>query len=331
MKNIVNSLLLGLTARAACGAAEMPANWSKSDQQAMETIWQTPITENTTARLAAMDHLQSYANMFTPEEFLAYLQSDDKKAAAMAEKDPIIYVLESSFEKVLREVTNLQVPEGGIYIWNVYNMGYIVKTPKHCFAIDLQHRRAADMIPYLDFALVTHNHNDHFLPDFGEAMKKTNKPLYSNFYENGFRQENPTEFTFGEITVKTRRTAHNHRNDQMRRFVTAYEINCGKSAGNCVIMHVGDSFDAAELAATQKIDIFIMHLRVGLDVPLAIKEYVKCDYALISHFLEFTHPVDRWRWSFRDGIFEAVKCAPLCKKTALPFWGCRWHWQKSMR
>lgn len=309
-------------------ASELPPNWSRADQLALETIWQTPINMNTPERLAAMDRIQVHADKFTPEEFARYLTADNAQVAAMAADDQIIYVLEAAFEKVLTEVRSVRVPEGSIRLWNVYNLGYVVKTPRHCFAIDLQHRRAEELIPYLDFALVTHNHDDHFLPQFGVAMQKANKPLYSNFYDNGFRIEGVAELQWGEITIRTRRAAHNHRSEEMRRFVTVYEINCGKSAGNAVIMHSGDAFDAAELGATQKIDIFIMHLRVGLDVPLAIREYVKCDYALIGHILEFTHPVNRWRWSFRDGIFEAVKCASTCKGTALPFWGCSWEYTR---
>ena len=55
-------------------------------------------------------------------------------------------------------------------VWSVYNMGYIVKTRRSLFSIDLVHRRDAEFAPLLDFALITHNHGDHWRKGFYGAV-----------------------------------------------------------------------------------------------------------------------------------------------------------------
>ena len=54
-------------------------------------------------------------------------------------------------------------------VWFIYNMGFVVKTAKSLFAIDLHHRRAELLAPKLDFALITHNHGDHYTERFYKA------------------------------------------------------------------------------------------------------------------------------------------------------------------
>ena len=67
-----------------------------------------------------------------------------------------------AFEKVMREVKATAVTGDVPAIWSVYNMGYIVKTRESLFSIDLNHRRGTEFAPMLDFALITHNHGDHW-------------------------------------------------------------------------------------------------------------------------------------------------------------------------
>ena len=63
-------------------------------------------------------------------------------------------------------------------------MGYIVKTREALFSVDLVHRRDVEFAPLLDFALVTHNHGDHWQKGFYQAMTKRGKVVVSNFLGN---------------------------------------------------------------------------------------------------------------------------------------------------
>ena len=80
-----------------------------------------------------------------------------------------------AFEKVMREAKATVVTGDVPAIWSVYNMGYIVKTRESLFAIDLNHRRGTEFAPMLDFALITHNHRDHWRKDFYDAMTEQGK------------------------------------------------------------------------------------------------------------------------------------------------------------
>ena len=99
----------------------------------------------------------------SPEIYKQYLQDGKTNGLVTLEK------LEASAAKVLREVKDTTV--GDIpAVWSVYNMGYIVKTRESLFSIDLVHRRDTEFAPMLDFALITHNHRDHWRSGFYEAM-----------------------------------------------------------------------------------------------------------------------------------------------------------------
>ena len=89
-----------------------------------------------------------------------------------------------AFEKVMREVKATAVTGDVPAIWSVYNMGYIVKTRESLFSIDLNHRRGTEFAPMLDFALITHNHGDHWRKDFYDAMTGQGKIVASNFLDN---------------------------------------------------------------------------------------------------------------------------------------------------
>lgn len=63
-------------------------------------------------------------------------------------------------------------------------MGYVVKTPSGCFAIDISHRWAKELAPYIDFLCVTHKHSDHYSNDLIQAMFDLGKPVLSNYLKD---------------------------------------------------------------------------------------------------------------------------------------------------
>ena len=207
-------------------------------------------------------------------------------------------------------------------IWHIYNMGYVIRTPKQCFGIDLYHRRAAELAPYLDFILVTHSHGDHVWKPLFEAMEAAGKPVVTNFRENKWKFSEPRRFRFGEAAVRTLQADHNRK---LLKFVNIYEIDCGPSAGDCVILHTGDACDPAQFEVEKPVDIFIPHIRVGMNIENAAKNYVKPGYILMSHVLELGHAVGNARWTYENGLGDCRKVL-YCENVWMPVWGEKFIW-----
>ena len=111
--------------------------------------------------------------------------------------------LDDAFRAVQRAVAETTVPAGGPpAVWYVYNMGIVVKTAQSLFSVDLQHRFAEELAPSLDFALITHNHHDHYTRRFYDAMNGIQrKTVVSNFLDNyaaHFGKKAPGGFTRAE-------------------------------------------------------------------------------------------------------------------------------------
>ena len=193
--------------------------------------------------------LQAEIDEVTPQDFKAYLDGEwdwfglARKAALQR--------LDDAFDKVLAEVKSTVVADRPA-VWLVYNMGVIVKTKEACFSIDLKHRKAPEIAPLLDFALITHNHGDHFTEEFYQAMNGAGKTVISNFKDNygtkdwrkdgGYTREVKT-FRIKDVAIRTSPTDHN---SYLVDFTTAFEIRIG----DYVIYHSGDCSNVAKLNPT---------------------------------------------------------------------------------
>ena len=114
----------------------------------------------------------------SPQVYGQYLSDGDTRGFRALD------ALERAFEKVMREAKETTVAGDVPAVWSVYNMGYIVKTRESLFSIDLVHRRDAEFAPLLDFALITHNHGDHWRHGFYDTMNGAHKTVVSNFKDN---------------------------------------------------------------------------------------------------------------------------------------------------
>ena len=279
----------------------------------------------TSARLDACDVLQRSVDRLRAKEFKEYFDADPERAAKWERERGILRYLNESFDKVLRELRETRAEDGSVVFWHLYNMGYLVKTPTQTFAIDVRHRRAPELVPYVDFLHVTHNHGDHYSRQFCNALADAGKPVVSNFIENDwFTPENEAQRSFGDVAVKMKRVDHNKTN--LINYVTTFEIACGARAGDCVLYHVGDACDFAQLNPSARVDVFIPHLAVGLDVPKCVNETIKPGRTFLSHILELGHLIDKWRWSYRYGYGIVAKCAN--DSVALPVWGEKIVWKR---
>ena len=266
-------------------------------------------------RMEAMNIIQRAADSCSNLQFNQYLSSTDSKKCREIENSGILYYFKSAFDKVNKEIRETKVEKGTIVIWQLYNMGYIIKTPTHCFGIDIKHKYGHLLADKIDFLLITHHHEDHYTNEIIERMMELGKPVVSNFINNSYKISGSKELKFDDITVLTNLADHNK---SLLNFVVTYEIDCGSSTNNFTIFHIGDTYNASQLKIKGKVDLFIPHLAVGLDMQKAV-EIVQPKEVFMSHILELGHAVNKWRWSYQYGINECNKLK--WHNVWLPVWG----------
>ena len=255
-----------------------------------------------------------------------YLGSEAEKLEVSEEAKPLLHFYEASFDKVLSELETEKAPDGGLVLWHIYNMGYIVKSGNGCFGIDIHHRRAELLAPYLDFLLITHAHGDHYTMPLVTKMNELDKPVVSNFLPQRSQAEHPAQFTFGEITVKTRSVDHNA---SLKNYVLTYEIICGKDEGACVIFHTGDASSIQQLAPDGSIDLYIVHPHVGVDAAKAV-EVLKPQLTLVSHLQELHHPRGNARWDYVYAAHETLRIRGRGANAVFPLWGEKIVWKRKV-
>ena len=247
--------------------------------------------EKTTARYVAEQLIQNGVLMMRNTVFNPFAKApglEEEKVRALEKEYPILYFYEKAFDRIKREVPKAVPGEDEVFIWHLYNMGYIIKCTQGCFGIDLCHRRAAELEPFLDFILTTHNHCDHHELPLFKAMALNKKPVVTNFYPAPGFHRPPAELEFNTIKVVTRENDHNK---TLQKFVTSYLVTL---ANGCTIFHAGDTCSAQQLEPGCSPDIYIPHPRVSLKVPEAVAKFRPVT-VLYSHFLEMGHtPPTPW-------------------------------------
>lgn len=260
--------------------------------------------------------LQKDIDAVSPMAFGRYLKTGETDGLSA------LLQLESVFDRVVMEIKSADVRRHPA-VWLVYNMGIVVKTEECCFSVDLMHRRGHELAPFLDFALITHNHSDHYTRDFYQAMDRAGKPVFSNFADNygayrgpgrfGGYSKRPQEHELHGVRINTGMADHN---DYLVDFTTTYEI----SVGGWRIFHSGDCSNVDKLSPTSAPDLWIVHPRCGMDVRDGVRKFAPRK-TVIAHLAELGH--GKWRWSFQDGLNEKEKVQSVGGKAIVPTWGER--------
>ena len=265
--------------------------------------------------------LQAEIDEVTPQDFKAYLDGEwdwfglTRKAALQR--------LDDAFDKVLAEVKSTVVADRPA-VWLVYNMGVIVKTKEACFSIDLKHRKAPEIAPLLDFALITHNHGDHYTGEFYKAMNGAGKTVISNFKDNygtknwgkdGGYTRAVKAFRIKDVEIRTSLTDHN---GYLVDFTTAFEVH----VGNYTIYHSGDCSNVAKLNPTRRPDLWIVHPYCGMKAERGV-EKMKPQLTVMAHLNELGHARDRWRWTWSDGLKAKARAEEAGGAAIVPVWGER--------
>ena len=265
----------------------------------------------------ALDVWQRETDLVSAQTYGEYLRDGNTRGLVTLEK------LERGFEKILREIDATTVDDIPA-IWSVYNMGYVVKTREALFSIDLVHRRAAtELAPRLDFALITHNHGDHYLLDFYQAMDGAGKTVISNFLDNygvkGWKQNGGytravKTFKLKDVEIRTSLIDHN---DYLIDFTTAFEMRIG----DFVLYHTGDSGKGTEPklgTVWGRPDLWLFFPGCGIDVAKAVRQ-VQPKRVVFGHLWELGHVHGRLTMPL---IRRALAMAtPECQNVAPAFWG----------
>ena len=276
-----------------------------------------------------LDAIQREIDEVTPARFGAYIKAPfPLPAYTPAEGDPgcaALRRLDGAFRKVEREIRETAVAPGGApAVWFVYNMGIVVKTAQRLFSVDLNHRFAERLAPSLDFALITHNHFDHYTQRFYDAMDGASKTVVNNFACNygahfGKKEGGYTHggkaFRFGDVEVKTAASDHN---GYLIDFTLAFEI----SVGGFRIYHTGDSANLDKLNPADAPDLWIVHPRCGLKVADGVRKF-RPKNTVIAHLNELGHARDKWRWTYTDGLRAAADAEAAGGRAVVPLWGER--------
>ena len=287
-------------------------------EQLADVMWnQTSYKEITAERRAAMNEMQKYADSFTHTLFNEYLGTTAGTEKEQALEDwGLMQFYNMALEKLLQEIPATKVKKGQVVMWQLYNMGYVVKTDKQCFGIDLYHKHAEKLAPMIDFMLITHNHGDHYSKALVEKLERDGKAVYSNFRDNGHKVKTGDDFTVGNISIKVTTVDHNA---TLKNFVNTYEVNCYDAKGkDYVIFFTGDAHNYEQLNPTGKVNLFVPHLAVGLNMAKAVEKIAPTE-VLMSHILELGHSITKWRWSYEYGIAECEKLER--RGVYLPVWG----------
>lgn len=260
--------------------------------------------------------LQTLIDDVTPDDYKLCRDGGEPTHAALR-------IYDAALTRIRREAAATVVTDTPA-VWFVYNMGVIVKTRQKLFSIDLCHRRALELVPELDFALITHNHGDHYTQAFLDAMNRAGKTVVTNFNDNygayfkqnpGGYTRHPKTFVFGDVTVKASLSDHSA---YLIDFTMPFEIH----VGDHTLYHTGDSQNLDKLNPERRPDLWLVHPFCGLKTADAASKFNPKQTALV-HLNELGHARDRWRWSFAQGQDVQNELAAAGFDARVPLWGDR--------
>ena len=257
------------------------------------------------------------------------------------DRHPILRRYDDAFRKVAREMRETKVAGDTPAVWYVYNMGVIVKTRKSLFSIDLCHRLAPTIADELDFAVISHNHLDHYTREFYRAMDGRHKTVFQNFECNYGAALNIVDgkladtfggYSYGECKYDVRdvtiRTYVSDHNTILRKFVMPVEVH----VGDYTILHSGDTHDVQNLRPARTPDMWIHHAWCWggcfereewpkSETVRGIRTFRPC-LAVVSHFQELTHDKPGRR-TFKDAFDRKTAAEEEGVRAVVPFWGDR--------
>ena len=291
----------------AAGAAEV---------EQLKNMW---LETNITKREKLQDAMQAVIDRTTKKEFDDFDNDPDSGTA-----NPVLKYYDQALERIAGDIPATQVEPGSVVIWYLYNMGFVIKTPTVCFGIDIHHRHAEKLEPYLDFLATTHNHNDHYSLPLMRKMNAKKKPVVSNFFPN-FAYTKTAEFTHNikGVTIYCSEADHNKK---LKKFTMPMEFVCPTGERKFVFFTSGDCWSHDFLnKKSDRIDLYVLHPRCGMKPVNAVSK-LDPELTFIGHLQELGHEINVWRWQFSVGRHESAELKKINKKSYVPVWGEKFIW-----
>ena len=300
--------------------------YSSEAVNAMESVWSTsPALSDKDSRTSVYRTIQNWADGCAAEEIYAkYRDAEYPMAMAIQNLSPILQCYDLAFDRILDALKKGVPADGKPRIWNLYNMGIIVQTSAGNYAIDIYHRRGAELAPYIDFYAITHIHADHKWEPLAREMSRLGKPVLTNFAIEGVNNSaylsmDTRDYTIGSFNIHSFITHHNS-SPITTLAITAFFVE----GGGVSVLHSGDSnfiADEFESMRGRDVDFYVFRYAVNaLTENNVLGTVVNPKVAVLSHILELGHKdVANSRWSLELGLERAARLN--CNKVVMPFWG----------
>ena len=281
-----------------------------------KTMW---LESDPVKRNALQDRMQEIILQTPKKEFDDF----DRNPAAVTE-NPVLDYYDHALDRLLSDIPATTVRAGNAVVWYLYNLGFVIKTPDVCFGVDLHHRRAEKLEPYLDFLITTHNHDDHYSIPLMYRMSVAGKPVITNFFPaSGYTKA--VEFTHNikGVTIHCGEADHN---TVLRRFTMPVEVICPTGDREFIFFTSGDCCTSESLRKhSARIHLYAVHPLCGMNTVDAVLK-LEPDWTLIGHLQELGHENGRYRWSFEDGRHEMESVSEIGRKSVVPVWGEKFLW-----
>ena len=180
----------------------------------------------------------------------------------------------------------------------------------------------------LDFALITHNHGDHWRKDFYDAMTGQGKIVASNFLDNprfnemkGDSAKGVGMYRIKDVEIRTSLIDHSDAAWGIN-FTMAFEIRIG----NWLLYHTGDSGRGTEpklVTPWGRPDLWLFFPGCGINTAKAV-EKINAKRIVFGHLWELGHKT-RHRGRLDEPLIRRALAAarPIVQDTSVAFWGDR--------
>lgn len=307
-------------------AATGPPSWTALDSARQWLSRNPPNGTNAAERRQRMALIQKACDGLSPSDYGAYAgawDARDDRADRMEETNPALRYLRAATLQAMADVRRTRVRRG-LAVWHLYNMGYVFKTPTSCFGIDLAGRDVQRLAADLDFLLVSHEHSDHYSAPLIKAMIGRQRPVITRWFQGTTIVNQAAEYRFGDVHVRIDIGDHHREQANQQNNMLMFEVDGGAPANHAVVYHSGDGNNFEKMRPVKPVDVFIVHVQVGMPVAAAVR-HLKPKMTLVSHVLELAHsplPPQAWRWSY-EYAFDVIRDLPETEATVLT-WGERW-------
>jgi len=249
--------------------------------------------------------------------------------------DPLVEDFYSSMiKKTLLEIEEEQVTEGAT-IWQIYNHGFVVKTPTICIGFDLMDFFFMDefieFAELVDIYFISHEHGDHYSEIVAKKMISLGKPVIgpgesSNLTDNdiiNYELDMGESLEISGLSVTAHYGLHSIP-------VRQYEVITQEGIK---ILHTGDNQTSETLPEISGVDILLLNAWVNESgatshiegVRLAIDK-IKPVLTLPGHICELGHLGGGYIVPYGD-VFDSDN-GTLESDYKVLGWGERYHYNK---